>query len=319
LKHITCEYRRGNLVESVHHVSAVVVEDGRASFVRGEVDEPVFMRSCAKPLQACAVVESGAPDAYRFTTEELAVVCGSHPGDAEHVRAVSSILKKAGLTPAALRCGTHPPSSARAQRDLARAGKEPTVLHNNCSGKHAGMVSAARCARKPIEGYLDPAHPLQRANLANVCRFSGLRPSQVRLGTDGCSAPTFGLSLRAMARAMAALCADGGTGRRVREAMMAHPAMVGRPCVQLMSAAPGRLVSKGGAEGVYLLGLAGERVGMALKVHDGNARAWVHVIAALFRKLRLLGLRERAALSKVAVPVLRNHAGLVVGDIRVRI
>src|SRR5581483_9539956 len=146
---LRCEFLRAGRVESFHRVSLAAVERGRAVLRRGRVDVPVFMRSCAKPFQCLTVLESGAADAYGFSGDEIAVVAGSHPGEAEHVRAVESILGKSGVKASALRCGVHPPSGPKAQRELARAGKPPTVLHNNCSGKHAGMLAAARFVGAP--------------------------------------------------------------------------------------------------------------------------------------------------------------------------
>jgi L-asparaginase II len=173
--------------------------------------------------------------------------------------------------------------------------------------------------RAPLDTYLQPTHPLQKRNRANVARFAEMKPESIEIGIDGCSAPTFGLPLRAMARAIASFASTPGTPQRVRDAMMAHPAMVGRPCVTLMSAAPGRLLAKGGAEGVYLCGFPGRNAGLALKVEDGNARAWVHVLHAVIRKLGWLGKEDLARLATSADPDLKNHAGRRVGEIRVRI
>ncbi len=312
MKHIRVEYTRGGRVESVHSVSVAVVAGAKAIFVRGETARPVFMRSCAKPFQSWTVVESGAADAFGFTPRELAIMSGSHGGEAEQVGAARSILRKAGLSPAALRCGIHPPTSPKALKALYRARQGPDVLHNNCSGKHSGMLSATKHLGARLETYLDPAHPLQKRNLATVARFSGLPPGKIGLGTDGCSAPTFALPLRAMARAVALFVSEEGSARRVREAMMAHPSMVGRPCVNLMSAAPGRILAKGGAEGVYLLGLPGKGIGLALKVEDGSARPWVPVLAAILGRLGLL-----AEVRKTAETSICNHAGLEVGEVRV--
>ena len=319
MKEILCEYHRNGDVESVHRISLVALEAGKPAMVRGAVDHPVFMRSCAKPFQGLSVVESGAADAYGFSADEIAVICGSHPGESEHVRAASSILKKAKLTVGHLQCGAHPPSGSRGLRDLIKSGKEATAIHNNCSGKHSGMVSATKFMRAPLDTYLQPTHPLQKRNRANVARFAELKPESIEIGIDGCSAPTFGLPLRAMARAIASFASTPGTPQRVRDAMMAHPAMVGRPCVTLMSAAPGRLLAKGGAEGVYLCGFPGRKAGIALKVEDGNGRAWTHVLHAVIRKLGWLDKEDLGRLSKAADPDLRNHAGRKVGEIRVKI
>ncbi|HEX7896429.1 MAG TPA: asparaginase [Planctomycetota bacterium] len=315
MKDVEVVYRRGGRTESVHRVRVAVVEGKKKLLAAGDTAEDVFMRSAAKPFQALAVVESGAVDAFRLSEDELAIVCGSHGADEVHVTAVTSILEKARLEPAALRCGAHPPTSPRALKELYRSGAEPSALHNNCSGKHAGMLAAAKRLGAPLDTYLDPKHPLQKANAAAVARFCGVKA--VKLGTDGCSAPNFAVPLMAMARAMGAFASGSGPERRVREAMMAHPVMVGRPCVNVMSAAPGRIVAKAGAEGVYLIGLPASGVGIALKAVDGAARPLLHVLAALLRKLRLLSKAELDVLAKSADPVIRNHAGLEVGEIRV--
>lgn len=317
MNELHCEYRRAGRLESVHRISVAALEDGKPALVRGDVDGTVFMRSCAKPFQCLTVVESGAADAYGFSGDEIAVIAGSHPGEAEHVRAASSILKKAALKVSDLQCGAHMPTGSRGARELIRRGQEPTAIHNNCSGKHSGMVAAARFMRAPLGTYLKPAHPLQKANLKNLARFAELKPGKIALGVDGCSAPTFGLPLRAMARALASFTSTPGTPKRVTDAMMAHPAMVGRPCATIMSAAPGRLLGKAGAEGVYVCGFPGRKAGLALKVHDGNARPWLPVLHAVIRKLGWLEKDDLARLAKAADGVLKNHAGRTVGEIRV--
>ena len=317
MNELLCEYRRAGRLESVHRVSLVALEAGKPALVRGSVDEPVFMRSCAKPFQCLTVVESGAADAYGLAEEEIAVIGGSHPAEPEHVSAVASILKKAKLKVSDLQCGAHPPSGSRGLRELIRSGQEPTAIHNNCSGKHSGMIAATRFMRAPLGSYLKPTHPLQKANVRNVARFSGMKPGDLKLGVDGCSAPTFGLPLRAMARAMAAFTTEPGTPKRVRDAMMAHPVMVGRPCVTIMTAAPGRILAKGGAEGVYVCGFPGRNAGLALKVHDGNARPWTAILSAVIRKLGWLEKDDLARLAKAADGVLKNHAGRAVGEVRV--
>lgn len=298
---IRCEFRRGGRTESVHRVTAAVVEGNRVTWRRGGAEDPVWMRSCAKPFQALAVLEAGVPDPG---SAELAVMAGSHAGDREAVLAVRSILRKAGVPESALRCGIHEPVSTGARRALARAGRRPSALHNNCSGKHAGMLAAAARLGAPRSTYLRPDHPVQRRVRAVLARFTAVR--RFPRGIDGCSAPTFRLPLSSMARAMGRFTETPGP---VREAMLRHPSFVGRPCAWIMPAGGGRLVTKVGAEGVYVAGLAGKGIGIATKVVDGSHRATPHVLQAVLHRLRLLpGVR-------FADPVLRNHAGRIVGRV----
>ncbi len=171
------------------------------------------------------------------------------------------------------------------------------------------MVAAAKAMGAPVATYLDPAHPLQRANRRTVARFAGVRESSMKLGTDGCSAPTFGLPLAAIAGAFARLAEDA-TGRDVAAAMMAHPHMIGHPCEELMKAAPRALVGKVGAEGVYGACVPGSGLGLAVKIDDGSTRPLLAVVVALLRKFA--GLR----LDALVKTELRNHAGRVVGRLR---
>jgi len=318
VKAFRVEFTRGGRTESVHLVRAAAVAGRKRLLARGNVAEPVFLRSSAKPFQALAVVESGAVDAFSLMPEELALICGSHGGEELHVTWASSILAKAGLEPGYLRCGVHAPSSPKAQKALSASGQEPTALHNNCSGKHAGMLAAAKKLQAPLDAYLAPGHRLQRMNRANLARVCDVPVASIGLGVDGCSAPTFAVPLMAAARAASALATERGSLGRIREAMMAHPIMVGRPCAGVMAAAPGLVVAKAGAEGVYLAGFPESGVGVALKCDDGAARPLLHVLAAVARRLRLVPPAGLKALAALADPVLRNHAGLRVGEVLVK-
>ena len=78
---ILVEVSRGTMVESRHR-GAVAVADasGAAVFALGAADAPVYPRSAIKPLQALALVETGAADAFRLGPEEIALACASHSG-----------------------------------------------------------------------------------------------------------------------------------------------------------------------------------------------------------------------------------------------
>jgi len=317
---------RGGLPESRHRVSVAAWRGGRTVLALGEVAGPVFTRSSAKPFQALELLLSGAAERFGVTDEELAVVCASHGAEERHLDAVRSLLRKGGLGEDALACGVHPPACTRASVALARSGGRPTVLHNNCSGKHSGMVLTALHLGAPVEGYLDPAHPVQVANRRNLALFAGVEPGSIPIGTDGCSAPNFALPLEAQARAFARLAAPDASippahadaARRVVRAMTAHPRMVaweGEGDAALMGAAPGRLVSKLGAEGVQGVGVPGSGLGLVLKVEDGGARPRLPVTVALLRAAGVLSAEEADRVGPAADTVLRNHRGIEVGRI----
>ncbi len=323
---LRCEVRRGGVVESVHLATVCVAEaSGEIVWACGDVSQLVFPRSSLKPFQALSVVSSGAAAALGLTAEELAICCASHWGTEEHTRLVSSILAKAGLDRAALRCGAHPPLDEEAARALARAQKAPEKLHNNCSGKHAGMLATCVHMGWPTENYTDPEHPVQKLILANVCAVCRCSEGDVRVAVDGCSAPTFALPLAQVARGLAWLADPGQlpdnlrpAGIQVIQAMMAFPALVGHVLSsdsRLMAAARGWLVAKGGAEGCMAVADLRGRRGIFVKVHDGASRARAPATIAVLERLGVLGEEQLKLLSDLRRPEITNHRGDVVGEI----
>ena len=133
------------------------------------------------------------------TDRELALVAASHSGTAAHVALACSILAGAGLDETALSNAAGMPVDEDSAADLLRAGGGPDRLHQNCSGKHAGMVATCVTADWPVDGYVDPGHPLQLAIRATVEDLAAEHVAAV--GVDGCGAPLFALSLTGLARA----------------------------------------------------------------------------------------------------------------------
>jgi len=334
------EVTRGDRVESRHRGSvAVVSPDGELLSSFGDPDELVFIRSAAKPFQLAPFVASGRFDTYDFPspTEALAVMAGSHSGEDRHVRTVQAILRAGGLTREVLACGAAVPSDVETAERLLRDGEPPTALRHNCSGKHAGMALHAKAAGWPIETYWQPDHPVQQLALQTISTLSGVPISEIATGTDGCGAVTFELPLRATALAFARLADPasvedkvlGAALARIRDAMMAHPELVAGERREfdtaLMKAAPGRLVSKWGAEGVQGVGLlAGSRgagsgaAGLALKVEDGDRSRRARQVAAC-EALRQLGALDQAALDRLqeyAAPLILDPRGAVSGEVR---
>src|SRR5579859_1371845 len=200
------EYVRGPIVESIHYGAAAVVDpEGRLLASAGDPDHISYYRSASKPLQAVPVVESGAADRFQFTPAEIAIICGSHGGEDIHVATVRAMLEKIGLGPEWLACGAHAPYDRRAAAALAEAGEVPAALHNNCSGKHAGMLTLCAFYGWDPAGYQTAAHPVQQLMLETVADFCDLAPDAIYQGTDGCSVVTFGVSTYHMAYSFARL------------------------------------------------------------------------------------------------------------------
>jgi L-asparaginase II len=318
------EVVRGAVVESRHRIHAVVVDaEERVRASVGDPETSTFFRSSAKPFQALPIVEDGALDRFGLTLEELALCCGSHSGEARHVRTAESILQKIGLSGEALECGAHAPFHEMSRRELYEAGLEPVRLHNNCSGKHAGMMALARIHGWDPEGYHRPEHPVQQRIVSEVSRWVGMPYEAMALANDGCGVLCFGLPLQNMALAYARLAAAARVGEReptyVVGAMTSYPEMVAgedRLCTDLMEQTVGRLFAKVGAEGVYCVGVPGAELGVAMKVEDGTQRAIGPAILSILRQLDLISEDDLGALHAHAFPELRNTRGEPVGQLR---
>jgi L-asparaginase II len=315
---------RGEIAESRHRVQAAVCDsDGRLEAATEHADTVTTFRSAAKPFQLLPLVERGHADRWGWRDEQLAVMAASHTGSPAHVELVTGILDRLGLTERALACGYHEPLDP-ASLDHVRSHPEArSSVYNNCSGKHAGMLCLAVSEGWPVEGYHRPEHPVQRLLAHTVAEVCGVGIESLVTAVDGCNVPVFGLPLAAMARGYARLAAatpDRDAREvaldRIRRAMCAFPKAVGgdgRFSTVLMQRTGGRMVAKGGAEGLECVGLPSRGLGLALKCEDGQARGLAPATLAVLEHLGELPDGERSALEESRRPIVTNHAGREVG------
>ncbi len=324
---VVAEVVRGNRVESAHRGAVAVVDaQGRIVFAFGDVERPVYPRSAVKALQALPLIESGAADRLGLSEEEIALACGSHSGEEEHVSTARAMLAKAGRDVGALECGPHWPISEAAARALARSGGAPNALHNNCSGKHAGFVCLACALGVDPKGYVAPNHPVQREVTAALREVTGASLSEAARGVDGCSVPTYAMPLRALAHGFARFVTGQGlpparskAAARIRAAVAARPFLVagaGRFDTEVMSMLSARVFTKAGAEGVFCAALPEAGLGLAVKADDGAARAAQVMIAALICRFGGFDEESQARLSPFMSPGLTNWNGVEVGLLR---
>jgi len=320
---------RGAHVESQHRGAWVLAEpSGAVRASAGDSRQPVFARSSVKSLQALPLIESGAAARFGFSDAEIALALASHSGEPCHVEAVAALLGRLGLSEADLQCGPQPPADPTARLALEGAGLEPSRLHNNCSGKHAGFLALALHLGVDTARYLDPEAASQRRVREAVEAMALARPGEVTLAVDGCSAPTFRLPLERLATALARVAnpADLPPERReacerMGRAVARHPELIAgsrkRLCTDLARATGGRIFPKVGGEAVYALGVRGASLGLAIKIDDGSARALAPLVVELLARLSLLAPGELEALSAWRSGPLRNWAGLEVGRLEV--
>ncbi len=324
---------RGARIESRHRGAAAVVdESGRLLAGAGDPAQPIFLRSAAKPFQALPLLEAGGVERFRLSQRDIAVICASHGGEPRHVRTVERLLDRGGFRVRDLVCGPDPPSYEPAARALLARGERPTRLHNNCSGKHAGLLLACRLFGLPAKSYWRPEHPLQAAIRCRLARLGSFPEADMEFAIDGCGLAVYRLPLSALALAYARLMARRVRGetreeKRARalvvQAMSRNPDMVAGTrffTTELLRAGRGRWIGKEGAEGVYAVGVRaptpdGKSAGLALKIEDGSARARPAVTLQLMREMRWLPDSARRALQAFEAPPVRNAAGAVVGAI----
>ncbi len=324
---ILAEMTRGNWLENRHR-GAFVVCDAKGNIIaaEGDIERAIFPRSAIKSMQALAMVTSGAIDKFQLKDEELALACASHQGEDFHVAGVTSFLSHLGLGVSDLECGAHAPTFAAAREKLRDSGQPPSALHNNCSGKHSGMLAVAEALGVDTAHYVDRDHPVQRAVRAGIELVVGEPLSVDRCGTDGCSIPTWAAPLRAFARGFARMATGEGlpadvgkAAHRIFDAATAHPHLVGGTGSldsEVMRAFAGRLMQKGGAEGVQCGAIRDKGWGYAMKVDDGNMSASHAMVATLLLAIAEPDAEQRKVLEKFATQTIRNVRGLDVGVLK---
>jgi len=327
---VAVEVVRGDTVESRHH-AAVAVVDHRARLVAalGDPDWVTYTRSSLKPFQALPTVRHDVCGRFGLSSRHVAVMCGSHSGEECHLQAVGDILAATGHQVSDLQCGAHVPYWLRGTGEAVPPVSSFTALHNNCSGKHAGMLALASLLGAPHKDYLDPNSPVQRAIRQTIEDFCKVSPDQLARGTDGCSAPNYALPLRALALGYARLAhaaaAGGSSGPHdaaaatLIDAMRSHPELVsgtGRLDLRLAQATRGRAITKVGGEAVMGIVVPERALGIAIKITDGGERAMGPTAVAVLRQLGMLDAAADQQLQTIAEPQITNHRGIVVGSIR---
>lgn len=295
-------------------------------FSAGDIDAPVYLRSSAKPFIAAAAIAAGARERFGLEPQEIAVMAASHTGQAFHVEAVRSILAKIGMDEDALQCGAHAPYNERAAHDLQTAGIAPSAVHNNCSGKHAGILALCKLIGADPAAYLEVQSPAQQRILGVCARASDRRIEDFELGVDGCGIPVYATPLRNAALSFMRLAALQGLDDRdaaalqiVRDAMAAYPQYVsgtGEFDTRLMSAGAGSIVCKGGAEGVHGSAFIEAGAGMVCKVLDGSSRGRAPAVLAAVRQMGLMDGAAMTQLADLERPIVYNRAGRAVGEVR---
>ncbi len=325
---ILVEVYRGGLLESFHRgVVCVVNQQNEIVFSVGDTEQLCYPRSAMKLLQVIPLIVNGGIEKFNFTLEEIAVMCGSHNAESEHLRVINSILQKIGLSPNNLNCGPQYPSSKKDANELIKADVKPHDIHNNCSGKHAGMLATCVLMNWPTEDYINPNHQLQKA-IKDVCALMYEYPEQqMNTAIDGCSAPIFSVPIKNQAIAYKNLASNNHLPHAIKaaceivvKAVSEFPFMVAgskRYCTDMMQITAPEIIGKTGAEGIFCMTFTEQKLGVCIKIDDGKMLPQYNVAQALVNASGLFSTIDLAPLQHHLQAPITNFNKLTTGEIKV--
>ncbi|OYU96196.1 MAG: L-asparaginase II [Bacteroidetes bacterium B1(2017)] len=325
---ILVEIYRGGVLESFHRGSVCVVNQiGEIVFSLGNPNQICYPRSAMKFVQAIPLIELGGVEKFGFTLEEIAIFCGSHNGEAKHLEVVRSILNKIEVSEEELGCGSQYPTNKKDSDELVRTNTKPSAIHNNCSGKHAGMLALCKLLNYPTADYLNPKHPIQELILECVEAMYEYPKSKMVCALDGCTAPIYSIPVYNQALCFKNLAEPSAFSeprqtacKTILEAISAHPFMVAgskRYCTDMMNLTAPKLIGKTGAEGVFCMSFTEQKLGVCIKIDDGKMLPQYNVAQALLEASGLFGEDIIEKLHSYATSELKNFNKLVTGEITV--
>ncbi|MCG9880573.1 MAG: asparaginase [Bacteroidia bacterium] len=325
---IVVQIFRGGVLESFHRGSICVVNSqDEIVFQLGNPQQICYPRSALKLVQALPLVDLGGIEHFGFSDEEIAVMCGSHNAEEKHIQAVESIFRKIGLSTDYLACGAQYPTHKASHENLIKLGEKPKQIHNNCSGKHAGMLALCKLLNFPVEDYLHPNHPIQKLIVEYIAEFYQYPASKMVCALDGCSAPIYSIPVYNQAIAFKNLVEPSKFSvskqkacKRLIEIVGSNPFMIAgsnRYCTEMMNISAPKVIGKTGAEGVFCMSFVEQKFGVCIKIDDGKMLPQYQVAQGLLEASGLFSKEELAPIHSYAEKEIRNFNKLVCGETRV--
>ncbi len=324
---ISVQVTRGNFTESVHLVDAVVVDSkGKIVETFGAAEKvQTSPRSAIKMLQAVSLIESEAFSKFNLTQKHLALACASHNGEKPHTDLVQSWLMQLGFDDQSLVCGPHMPSDESTAHEMIRQGLNPKRCHNNCSGKHSGILSTILQLNLNAKEYGKYDHPIQIRLRKILGELMEVNVDSLPWGIDGCGIPTYSMPLISVAQGMSHLLLDRPISidrkaafELIKKAVIAEPFYIAGTngfCTDIIQKTDGKAIVKTGAEGFYVVVLPEQGLAMAVKARDGQTRASKVATAWLLKRFGGMSESQFLQLSRHTQPEIRNWAGEIVGKI----
>ena len=315
------EITRSGIVEEIHRGSIVVIQDNKMIRTLGNADVITPMRSTAKPFQLLPLLKNGGRKTYNLSDAEIAVMVSSHNGEKAHIETIRNLLARTNLDESLIKCGTHPAYFEWIMEEILReTGRNVTPLHNNCSGKHAGMLLLAKRLGYILDNYWEENHPVQLLILQDLSELLERGVNSISKGVDGCGVPTFNISLEELARLYYKISAANITDDEdalgvIANAMIKQNFMVGgsdRLDTDLMKT--GKFIGKVGSQGIFCISIPSAKIGIAVKIESGSENAAESSALEVLKQLNFISHDELLSLEKYWHRSIRTWTNVSIGS-----
>ena len=311
MERLIVEELRGDVIEAVHNVSAVVLQGKNIIMSFGDTERVVPMRSVAKPFMLGPLIKECGNSRIRLTSAMLSIMASSHNGEKAHRDLVERILELSESTVADLFCGSHLPyydwlyNDYFEEKNLARR-----QLFHNCSGKHAGMLLLSKLIGVDKTNYWSKDCPVQTAITDSVIELLSVgKKYSFSLALDGCGVPTYCATLPIIAQAYQALYSVEHL-KTVFDAIIQEPFYnSGTDRVEKVIIEECGCLAKSGSSGLFCIADSEEDIGIAIKVNDGSDDAAEVAIVEILSMLGMLGQEQSKRLNQYRyLPILTSTA-----------
>lgn len=315
---------RNSVLENVHYGQICIVDEtGNILHEVGDAQTTTYLRSAAKPIQALPVFMHQADELHHIGEREATLFMASQRGETYHVEGLTKLKEQLEIEEDTLICSaSYPLNDAPKEAYIYNHSPKRKMLHN-CAGKHFGFLALTKALGAPVESYGELEGPAQQLSLDAMAYMTETNKEDIKLGIDGCGFPVHAVPLQSIAKAYMKLAnpdviEDEGyrkAAEKVGRLMNEHPEMIASHdfvCTVLLK--DPNIVAKGGAKGVYGIGLRDERIGISLKVIDGSEDVWPNIIARILEEIDYKNKATIQALYDLSPKELTNDGNTIVGE-----
>lgn len=304
----------------------VVDKNNNIVYEKGDSQEIAYPRSSAKLMQAVTPLSLGAKSKYNLSGQEIAVMCASHSGEEIHIDTIRNMLEKIGLNELSLKCGPHYPFKEDISELMKRNKQDPKDIHNNCSGKHTGMLMSAVLNNWSIDKYYKVNHPVQKLITKNIEEICKCDIPTNNISLDGCGVPVHAMKIRDFAYGMARmsdydnLYKFGEESKVIIDSITKYSEYTSgtdRIDHHIISRYPGKVIVKSGANGYFGGMILDKKLGFAIKTYDGISETRNLILIELLKKLDIIPESDYEYFDKLYSKDVKNHRKEIVGEIKV--